>query len=90
MTQNYIFYDFSKAIQQFVLIIHVFCENCDPGIVLTVIQIIVLSAKALDWCSTQYSIQNKLLMVTNLTKCVNQHCCGLEILKKKLICLIFI
>ena len=48
------------------------------------------STKALDWCSTHYSIQNKHdFMVTNLTKCVNQQCRGLEILKKKSVSYLF-
>ena len=66
------------------LIIHVFCESCDPEIVLNSDpNYYAQCTKALDWCSTQNSIQNKNnFMVTNLTKCVNQHCLGLEISKK--------
>ena len=50
----------------------------------------MLSTKAGALLSTQLIHNKNSFMVTNLTKCVNQHCCGLEILKKKSICLIFI
>ena len=67
------------------------CKSCEPEIALKVIKIVLLSTKALNWCLTQYLIQNKNnFTATNLTKCVNQHCRELGILKKISICFVFI
>ena len=56
------------------------CKSCEQS-----------SIFSAQWCLTQYLIQNKNnFTVINLTKCVNQHCRELEILKKILFCPIFI